>query len=160
MKFLLSFIILIQAIVFAQPNTLKFDLKYQITSNDYITVDDTTNHKMGKATGSGSVILSDGTQGVVKVYFVYDYINGNGDFTEYYDITLNGDGSKLTLQAKGKAVGSTEGYAPLFTGTVTLTGGSGRFEGLYGEGSVSGNRNESLVKGAVVKMSFSISARY
>ena len=145
---------------FSQPNTLKFDLKYQITSNDFMMIDDTTDHKIGKAAGNGSIIFSDGAQGIVKVYFTYDYISGNGDFTEYYDITLNDDGSKLTVQAKGKSVGSSNGYAPLFTGTVIITGGSGRFESLYGEGSVSGNRNESLIDGAVVKMSFSISTRY
>ncbi|HJY64983.1 MAG TPA: hypothetical protein VJ455_12570 [Ignavibacteria bacterium] len=162
MKLLYIFvlIIFISISVFSQTNTLKFDLKYEITTNDFITVNDTADHKIGRATGLGSVIFSDGTQGLVKVYFIYDYIKGNGDFTEYYDITLIGDTSKLTVQAKGESIGSSNGYAPLFTGTVTISGGSGKFEGLYGEGSCSGNRNESLITGAVVKMSFTISAHY
>ena len=159
MKFIILVLIFgsISFNAFAQQNSLKLDLKYEITKNDFITVNDTTNHVLGFAEGSGSVIFNDGKQGTVSVYFVYDYLFGNGDFTEYYDIIRNDDGSKLTLQAKGKSVGSSNGYAPLFTGSVIITGGNGVYEGLYGEGSCTGNRNESLTDGAKVKMSFTIS---
>jgi hypothetical protein len=161
MKYILHFVLLfvIFSSVFSQSNSLKLDLKYEVTNNDFLFVADTTNHKMGKAEGNGSVIFSDGTQGIVKVYFIYDYMNGNGDFIEYYDITMN-DGSQLTVQAKGQSIGaSLGGKAPLFTGTANITGGSGKFEGVYGTGSVSGNRNESLMDGAKVKMSFTINTK-
>jgi hypothetical protein len=130
-------------------------MKYGITSNNYISVNDTNDHRIGKATGEGSVLFSDGTNAKVSVYFIYDYLKGNGDFTEYYDINLN-DGSSLTVQAKGQSVGSSNGIAPLFTGNVTITGGSGKFEGVYGEGTMTGNRNEALIDGATVKLSFTI----
>jgi hypothetical protein len=151
------FILLFPILSFAQPNTLKFDIKYEIISNDCLTVEDTANHFIGKAAGTGAVIFADGSQGTVKVFFIYDYINGNGNFTEYYDITMLADTSKLTVQAKGHSVGSSQdGSSPLFTGAVTITGGSGKFEGIYGTGSVTGNRNKSLEYGAKVKMSFNI----
>ncbi|RPI17562.1 MAG: hypothetical protein EHM58_08810 [Ignavibacteriae bacterium] len=150
---------LIPLSVFSQSKSLNFDLKYEVTSNDFLLVADTADHKMGKAEGIGSVIFNDGTQGTVKVYFIYDYVKGNGDFIEYYDITLS-DGSLLTIQAKGQSIGaSSDGTAPLFTGTVTITGGNGKYEGVYGTGSVSGNRNESLISGAKVKLSFNITTR-
>lgn len=150
--------VLLPLSVFSQSNTLKFDLKYEIISNDYLTINDTLNHKIGKAAGTGSVIFSDGTQGIVKVCFIYDYIGGNGDFTEYYDIKLT-DGSELTVQAKGQSLGSKTDYAPIFTGKVTITGGSGIFEGKYGDGTCTGNRNESLTEGAKVKLSFTINIK-
>jgi hypothetical protein len=144
--------------VYAQSSTLKFDIKYEITNNDYVMVSDTNNHVVGKATGNGSIMFSDGTQGIVKVFFIYDYQFGNGDFTEYYDIETS-DGSKLTVQAKGKSIGASNGTAPLFTGIVQITGGSGKYEGVYGTGSVTGNRNEALNDGAKVKLSFNITTK-
>ena len=156
---LLVLILAVVSPVLSQSNSLKFDIKYEVTSNDFLLVADTTDHKMGKAEGTGSVMFSDGTQGVCNVYFIYDYLDGNGDFIEYYDIKMN-DGSLLTVQAKGQSIGaSKDGTAPLFTGAVTITGGSGKYEGVFGSGSVSGNRHQELVDGAKVKMSFNISIK-
>jgi hypothetical protein len=158
LKAALILFVLIPLSVYSQSNTLKFDLKYEIISNDYFTVNDTLNHKIGKAAGTGSVIFSDGTQGIMKVCFIYDYTGGNGDFTEYYNITLT-DGSELTVQAKGQSLGSKTDYSPIFTGKVTITGGSGIYEGRNGDGTVTGNRNESLTEGAIVKLSFTINTK-
>jgi hypothetical protein len=133
-------------------------MKYGITNNDYILVNDTNDHRIGKASGEGSVLFGDGVNAKVKVYFVYDYVRGNGNFTEYYDISFI-DGSTLTVQAVGQAVGSSNGIAPLFTGSVSITGGSGKYEGVYGEGSMTGNRNEALNDGATVKLSFTINLK-
>ena len=145
-------------ICFSQSRTLKFEMKYGITSNDYILVNDTNDHRIGKASGEGTVLFNDGTNAKVKVYFVYDYIKGNGNFTEYYDISFS-DGSTLTVQAVGQSVGSSDGLTPLFTGNVSITGGNGKYEGIHGEGTMTGNRNEALNDGATVKLSFTINLK-
>ena len=76
--FLLFFLIGSASGLFSQTKDLKFDMKYQITSNDFLVVNDTLNHKIGKAEGSGSAAFSDESGASVKVFFIYDYTNGNG----------------------------------------------------------------------------------
>jgi hypothetical protein len=142
----------------AQQKDIKFDMKYQIISNDYLLINDTLNHKIGKAAGVGSAVTKDGASADVKVYFIYDYKNGNGDFTEYYCLTFR-DSSTLTLQAKGRSIGSTDESQPLFTAVVTITGGTGVYTGVQGSGSLTGNRKSIIEPGAIVKLSFSISTK-
>ncbi len=153
--FLLFFLIGLISGLFSQTKDLKFDMKYQITSNDFLVVNDTLNHKMGKAEGSGSAAFSDGSDAIVKVYFIYDYKNGNGDFIEYYNLTFK-DGSSLIVKAKGRSLGSTDESMPLFTADVSVTGGTGVYEGARGTGSMSGNRKNILESGSTVKLSFLI----
>jgi hypothetical protein len=142
----------------AQQKEIKFDMKYQIISNDYLVINDMTNHKIGKAAGVGSALMKDGSSAEVKVYFIYDYQNGNGDFTEYYCLTFP-DNSTFTLQAKGKSIGSTDESQPLFTAVVTVTGGSGTYKDVQGTGSMTGNRRSTLEPGATVKLSFTINKK-
>lgn len=153
----IPFIILILAFstdLFPQTKEIKFDMKYQIISNDFLVVNDTLNHRIGKAAGFGSAALKDGSSAEVKVFFIYDYINGNGDFIEYYELTFK-DGSALTVKAKGRSLGSsTDGSMPLFQADVTVTGGTGVYAGAKGTGLMSGNRQNILKIGSVVKLSF------
>lgn len=142
----------------AQQKGIKFDMKYQIISNDYLIINDTLNHKIGKAAGVGSAAFKDGATAEVKVYFIYDYNNGNGDFTEYYCLTFR-DSSTLTLQAKGRSLGSTDESQPLFTAVVIITGATGVYSGVQGSGSMTGNRKSMIEPGAIVKLSFNISTK-
>ena len=133
-------------------------MKYQITGNDYMIVNDTINHKMGKAMGSGSAMLSDGSSAIVQVFFIYDYVNGNGDFIEYYKMNFK-DSSTLFIQAKGRSFGSTDESMPLFNASVTVIDGTGIYENAKGMGTMTGNRKNILDDGAVVKLSFTISLK-
>jgi hypothetical protein len=144
--------------IYSQGKELKFDMKYQINNNDFTIINDSTDHKIGKATGDGSMSLKDGTSAVVKVYFIYDYVKGNGDFIEYYYITFT-DGSTLTIRAQGRSFGSTDESMPLFNAQVKITGGTGTYANVSGSGSFSGNRKNALENGAIVKLSFNISLK-
>ena len=139
--------------LFSQTKELKFDMKYQIISNDFLVVNDTLNHKIGKAAGFGSAALKDGSSAEVKVFFIYDYTGGNGDFIEYYILTFK-DGSTLTVKAKGRSLGSLDGSMPLFQADVNVTGGTGVYAGSGGTGVMSGNRQNILENGSTVKLSF------
>lgn len=143
---------------FSQTKEMKFDMKYQIERNDFILVNDTLNHKIGIASGTGSAMFSDQTSAYVQAYFIYDYVNGNGDFIEYYTITLQ-DSSTLTIQAKGKSMGSTDESAPLFSANLIVTGGTGIYTGYTGQGSMTGNRKHILEDGSIVKLSFSVTIK-
>jgi hypothetical protein len=139
----------------AQQKNLKFDMKYQILTNDFLVVSDSLDHKIGSASGSGSASMKDGTTAGVKVFFIYDYTSGNGYFTEYYVLTFP-DSSKMTIQAQGKSMGSVKGEDPLFTADVTVTDGTGIYAGVQGSGNMTGNRRDELKQGTIVKLSFTI----
>lgn len=144
--------------IYSQGKELKFDMKYQINNNDFTIINDSSDHKIGKATGNGSAMIKDGGSSEVKVYFIYDYIKGNGDFIEYYYMTFQ-DGSTLTIRAKGRSFGSTDESMLLFNAQVQITGGTGTYANISGSGSFSGNRKDALENGAIVKLSFNITTK-
>ena len=144
--------------VYSQGKELRLEMKYQINNNDFTIINDSSDHKIGKATGNGSALIKDGGSAEVKVYFIYDYVKGNGDFIEYYNMTFQ-DGSTLTIRAKGRSFGSTDESMPLFNAQVQITGGTGTYANVSGSGSFSGNRKDALENGAVVKLSFNIATK-
>ncbi len=133
-------------------------MKYQVTKNNSFVVNDSLHHKMGVATGTGNALFADGTNAAVTVYFIYDYTGGNGNFTEY-DVLTFSDSSTITIQAVGQSMGSFRGKDPLFSATVTVAGGTGAYDGVTGEGSMTGNRQEALKDGVTVKLSFTVNIR-
>ncbi len=152
---LLMFLVLTSGSIYAQPKTLKFDMRYQVSKNDVAIVNDSLHHRMGLATGTGNALFADGTNAAVSVYFVYDYTSGNGSFIEY-DILTFPDNSTITVQSLGQSMGSFQGKDPLFSATVTVIGGTGIYDGYTGDGSMTGNRQEALKDGVTVKLSFTV----
>lgn len=137
-----------------QRTNLKFSVKYQITQSSYIDVPDTVNHRLGTAIGTGVALFGDSLSVPVKSYFIYDYIDGNGSFTDYYVFTFP-DGSSFTVQAQGVAQGSgPNGGNPLFQANTSVTSGTGEFLNFRAVGTMSGNRNSMVENSALVKLSF------
>jgi hypothetical protein len=158
LKYFLLFMLLLICAAHAQPKTLKFDMKYQVQKNDFAVVSDSLHHRMGLATGSGNALFADGTNASVKVFFVYDYTGGNGNFTEY-DVLTFPDNSTITVQSIGQSMGSFRGRDPLFSANVSVVGGTGLYDGTSGDGSMTGNRQEALKDGAIVKLSFTVNIK-
>ena len=146
------------AAVFAQTRTLKFDMRYQIQKNDFAIVNDSLHHRMGLATGTGNALFNDGTNASVNVIFIYDYTGGNGNFTEY-DVLTFPDSSTITVQSIGQSMGSFRGKDPLFSAVVTVVGGTGVYDDVKGDGSMTGNRSEALKDGVQVKLSFTVNIK-
>lgn len=105
---------------------------------------------------SGSVIIDEGRAtgtfpGKVKVRFSYD-----GEPTVNARFTISGaDGS---ISARGTArLNSLTSLTPSFTGTMTITGGSGRYAHIHGGGGLYGvysRRNYGLTVQAVGKLPY------
>jgi hypothetical protein len=144
--------------VFAQPKTLKFDLKYQIKEYYTVVVNDTLNHNMGLATGTGNAIMPSGTNATVNVFFTFDYTGGNGYFNEYAVLTFP-DSSTVTIQAIGQSKGSVHGKNPLFTADVSILRGTGKYKDISGSGTMTGNRQEEVKTGSIVKLSYTINIK-
>jgi hypothetical protein len=84
---------------------------------------------------------------IATAYFTAttDYTNGAGAFTLYPILTLD-DGSVLWLKSVGTAI--IDGTKTQFVGTVTVLGGTGRFDGIAGDGALTGTRYTPLSVGA------------
>jgi len=137
-----------------QNINMKFSLKYQITQTSYIEVPDTLNHRLGTAIGTGIALFNDSISIPVKSYFVYDYVDGNGNFIDYYVFTFP-NGSSFGVQALGIAQGSNAtGNNPLFQSTTRTTVGTGDFANFIATGVMSGNRNIVVENNAQVRLTF------
>jgi hypothetical protein len=130
-----------------------FGVKYQIKNLNYEVLEDSPNHKMGLAHGVGLAYLKDGTFANVNVYFVFDYINGGGNFIENYIIQFK-DSSIISLKAEGNSYGTESD--PLFSAKVIILKGTGSYANIKGDGKMTGNRKKNLDESATVNLSFEI----
>jgi hypothetical protein len=159
LKFLLFvFLLCLSLKSYSQDNyeylNLKFSLKYQITQSSFIEVPDYPNHRLGTAIGTGVALFNDSISVPVKSYFTYDYVDGNGNFTDYYIFSFS-DTSSFTVQAMGTAQGSSpDGGNPLFQAKTIVVAGTGAFSNFRASGIMSGNRNSMVENSAIVKLSF------
>lgn len=84
-----------------------------------------------------------------------DYVDGSGPFGGFVTIT-HANGMQLALDVAGEA-SSPPGPGTkdaTFTGTVRVIGGSGRFAGATGQGTMTGSRTSSL--GGAVRLTFTV----
>jgi hypothetical protein len=137
------------AAIFAMPakadETLKYRGVYQAASVQSQDVGDIDGHAISVVRLSGLASFPDGSVGTDYSVGTTDYIKGSGSFFNYGGTTLN-DGSVLRYSWKGTA--TVQGPKTSFTGTVTILGGKGRFDGAKGEGTVTGERLQALATGA------------
>jgi hypothetical protein len=84
-----------------------------------------------------------------------DYIDGSGPFGGFVTV-IHPNGSKLAMRVTGTAT-SPPGPGTkdaTFTGTIRVIGGSGRFAGATGHGTMSGSRTAAL--GGKVQLVFEV----
>ena len=125
--------------------TFKFRMITHITSAQSLDVGDVEGHVVTLARFSGVVLLLDDVVGTVHFATVTDYTNGAGAFTLYPVLTFD-DGSVLWLKSVGTGV--IDGVKTRFVGMTTVVGGTGRFEGAKGSGTLTGTRYTPLSVGA------------
>jgi hypothetical protein len=91
----------------------------------------------------------------VKFLGSVDYIDGSGPFGGFVTITRT-DGTKLALQVAGEAT-SPPGPGTkdtTFSGPVQVIGGTGKFAGATGSGTMTGSRTAAL--GGAVQLVFTV----
>ena len=129
----------------ARADELKFRTVMHATFVQFQDIPDKQGHRTSLVKFVGLASLPDQ---VGTAYFIAqtDYINGEGNFSVYNNLTLS-DGSVLWFKSEGKT--TMKGTASTFDGKVTvLPGGTGRFAGAKGEGTVTGARPDQLIEGA------------
>ena len=133
--------------------TLRFRLITHITAVQTHDVGDVEGHVASLARFSGVALFPDGTIGTVYFVTITDYTKGAGAFTLYPILTFN-DGAVLWLKSIG--TGAVDGTRTHFVGTVVVVGGTGRFEGAKGAGTLTGTRYTPLSVGADLVSDYTI----
>jgi hypothetical protein len=129
----------------ARADELKFRTVMYATFVQFQDIPDRQGHRASLARFVGLALLPDQ---VGTIYFIgqSDYVNGKGSFSVYNNPTLS-DGSVLWFKSEGKT--TMKGTTSTFDGKVmVLPGGTGRFAGAKGEGTVTGARPDRLIEGA------------
>jgi hypothetical protein len=111
---------------------------------------------LGFTKSSGSVIFDEGRMhgslpGYAKVRFTY-----NGEPSVYASFTIYGSGWSVTGHGSGR-LSSATGTTPSFRGSLSLTGGSGRYHSARGGGELFGvfnRRSYALTVQAVGKLRY------
>lgn len=125
--------------------TLSFRMVTHITSSHFQEVGDVDGHVASLSRFSGLAFFPDGVVCPVSFVSAADYTNGAGPFTLFPVLTFD-DGSVLCIKSVG--VGTVHDAKTHFVGTLTVLGGKGRFEGLTGDGTLTGTRHTPLSIGA------------
>jgi hypothetical protein len=112
--------------------TLKFRIVGHATSFQSQDVGDVDGHALTLIRLSGLASFPDGSVGSVNWTLQGDDIKGDGTWMTYVNVTLL-DGSILRY----KATGSQKASGPI-TGSLSVLGGKGRFEGAKGDGTING----------------------
>ena len=125
--------------------TLKFRAIVHATSVQSQDVGDVDGHLISVGRFSGLASFPDGTVGTTYFVFVTDYIKGSGTFTTHNNLMLN-DGSVLWYKLNGTTK-VDEQTISRSQGTVTVIGGTGKYEGAKGDGTLTGVRVPGLATG-------------
>jgi hypothetical protein len=112
--------------------TVKFRIVGHATSFQSQEVGDVDGHALTLARLSGLASFPDGSVAPVNWTLTGDDTNGDGTWMTYVNVALL-DGSVLRY----KATGSSKASGPI-TGSLTVLGGKGRFEGAKGDGTING----------------------
>jgi len=125
--------------------TLKFRMITHVTSAQSLDIGDVEGHTASLARFSGLAFFPDDKVGTVFFTSLTDYTKGAGAFTLYPILTFDDD-SVLWLKSVG--TGKVDGTKTHFVGTLTVLGGTGRFAGAKGDGTLTGTRYTPLSVGA------------
>jgi len=129
-----------------EAETSKSRSVYRLAKVEMMEVGDVPGHVIGVLELRGLSFENDEV-GTYSGWVTVDYTNGSGKH-EGYGITTFEDGSTHVSKVQGTTKASEDGKISEFEGTFTFIGGSGRFEGIKGEGSYTGKRIAPLSVGA------------
>ncbi len=114
-----------------------------------LEVGDKPGHVMILAQARGIAVLEGGDTAQVTGTELLDHSNGNGPYHGYEVMTFP-DGSTIVDQFQGADETTADGKDINFSGRFTITGGSGRFAGIRGEGTQRGVNHVASGAGAFV----------
>jgi hypothetical protein len=121
-------------------------------------VGDVPGHLLGVAQQTGLVFYSTGGIARKTATFTFDLMKGKGTFSAYSVIT-DQDGSTLFSKEAGIATPVDDGKKFVIESTFYCIGGTGRYEGFKGTGSVKGERIGELKTGGDAYYDFTLNCK-
>lgn len=134
--------------------TLIFRMVTHVTWAQSQDIGDVAGHVASLARFSGLAFFPDGSVATASFIAQTDYTNGAGAFTLYPILTFD-DGSVLCIKSVGQGV--VDGGRTRFVGTLSVVGGKGRFDGVTGEGALTGMRYTPLSIGSDLVSDYTVS---
>jgi len=131
---------------------------YHFVKTEVMKVGDVPGHVVGVVDTSGLTSFDTGEVATLSQKIILDLTNGTGPHRAYFVNTFE-DGSTLIGIAEGTTT-AREGGISTFDGTITYTGGSGRFEGTKGGGPYTGKRMAPVVSGSPAECYSDIDVTY
>ena len=115
--------------------------------NEMVNVVGVPGHIKGVTHAAGLLFFANGEIGTTESNTMYDYVNGKGTWTT--DRVFNhSDGSTEFIKEIGTTTPVDGGKKSVYEGTYESTGGTGRFEGTMGKGTLKGERIGSRETGS------------
>jgi hypothetical protein len=114
-----------------------------------VEVGDVPGHVVGVVEFKGLTFFADGEIATHSNPATFDLTNGSGPHQGYV-VHYFDDGSTSIERYRGEARLSADGKRTIVEGTFKCVGGTGRFEGLKGEGTYRGERLGALRTGDYV----------
>ncbi len=135
----------LSAIDAASAEDLEFREVVHITSLQTQEINDVDGHVIGLVRTAGIASFQDGSTALGGFVAQLDLVKGAGSIATISSLTFD-DGSVLWYRTAGSV--TPDGKRTLFKGTITVTGGTGRFANAKGEGGFTGVRLSPLAVGA------------
>jgi hypothetical protein len=129
----------------AEMTKAKGQVVYHVVKAEVIKVDDVPGHVIGIVDFRGLNLLDTGEIATWTTKVMFDYTNGNGTHWANTQTTFE-DGSITRTKGQGTTTSLPSGVSE-FKGTYNYIGGTGRWEGIKGEGTYSGKRMAPLTPG-------------
>jgi hypothetical protein len=139
-----------------EPITGRIVLHY--AKMETIEVGDVPGHMLGVAQQVGLVLYSAGGVAKKTATFTFDLSKGKGTFSEYSVIT-DQDGSTLFSKASGTAGPVEDGKKIVIEAKIECVGGTGRYEGFKGTGTVKGERIGDIKAGGDSHYDFTLNCK-
>jgi hypothetical protein len=124
----------------ASPIPVSFRLVWHNTKWESVEVGDEPGHILGVAEFKGLAFFEDGEVATTSEVSVFDQTDGHGGAKGYVVLTFN-DGATQVIALQGA---DQDGA---FKGSYSYARGSGRFEGIEGEGAFTGEYYDEVKSG-------------
>lgn len=121
----------------AVAKTVKFKLTSYIVKVERIPIPDTEKHAIGIYERRGLALFENGETAAYHTRGTFDFTKGNGPFQGYTTLKYK-DGSTTMFKYQGKLTMNPSSKLPALSGKGDYIKGTGRFEGIKGNGSFSG----------------------
>jgi len=129
---------------------------HHYVKGDSVEVGDVPGHVVGVIQGAGLGFFDSGEVATHSITILHDFTQGTGPHSGYLTYAFE-DGSMLSLSFQGMSKTAAGQTTTAIDGRFTLTGGTGRFSGITGDGEYHGRRLIPPAGGGEVYLDFAAS---